>query len=142
MDIGKRIKHQRVENALAAGSADENTAVVDRAGFQGVKWTVCWGTISATSVSSVKVQEGAASDGSDMADITGATSTAVTPSTDDNKITIVDLYRKTTKRYVRLVIKRATANAVVDSVVAELYEPAAEPVTQDTTVDELVTLVG
>lgn len=142
MDIGKSIKHQRVSNAVAAGTSDINTTVVDRQGFAGVKWTVAWGAISATAVTRCKVQQGTLSDGSDMADLEGSLTSTLTPTTDDNKITVVDLYT-CTERYVRLVIDRGTANAVVDSAVAELYGAAIEPVTQDaTTVDELKTLIG
>lgn len=141
MNIGTSIKHERVSNAVAAGTTNVNTTVIDRAGFAGVKWTLSWGAITATGVAQAKIQEGTLADGSDMADLAGSKTTALTPSTDDNKTTVVDLYTLT-KRYVRLVILRGTANAVVDSVQAELYGPGFQAVTNDATIKELWTLIG
>ena len=55
--------------------------------------------------------------------------------TDSNKTLIVDLWRPT-KRYVRAVVVRGTANAVVDGVILELYRSKTKGVTADTTVSQ------
>lgn len=127
----KECKMTRVMTAQAAGTDDVNSDVVDMQGFEGVEFCACFGTLTASAVTSVKVQQGAKSDGSDMADLAG-TSVSIAD-TDDNKMVLVDVYRPE-KQYVRLVVDRGTANAVIDCVCACQYGARKVPVTQSTTV--------
>jgi hypothetical protein len=66
-----------------------------------------------------------------MADITGATLTVA--DTDDNRIALLEAVQPK-KRYVRVVVSRATQNATVDTISALLFSRRKVPVTQDTTV--------
>lgn len=127
-----KVKTIRAMNAVAAGTSDQNSSVVDTAGYEAVRFIALFGTLTATQVTSVKVQQGALSDGSDMADLEG-TSTGPLADGDSNKALIVEVVRPR-ERYVRLVVDRGTANAVIDGVIAELYQPRVMPITQDTTV--------
>ena len=54
---------------------------------------------------------------------------------------MTDLFRPQ-KRYVRAVVTRGTANAVIDGVIALQYSPRVEPVTNDTTVKSTKLLVS
>src|SRR5688500_5313396 len=99
-DIGKSIKHQRVMNAVAAGTSDQTSDVVDRQGFAGVKFIFLFGAVSATAVARVKLQQGTLADGSDMADLEGSFTTNLTATTDDNKMQIIDLHTAG-ERYIR-----------------------------------------
>ena len=125
------VKSIRVSNAVAAGTTDVETTVVDRQGFAGVSFEALFGTLTDTAVTGIKVQQGDASDLSDASDLAG--SAQAIAASDDNKVLLTDVY-KPTKRYVRLVVTRATANAVIDGVMAHLYEPMNKPVTHDASI--------
>jgi len=121
----------RVVNAQAAGTTAVNGSAVDTQGFESCRFVALLGTLTATQVTSIKIQ--GSDDGStNWVDMTG---TLVGPAADGdgNKILISEIY-KPSKRYVRCAVNRATANAVIDGVIAELFVPYRAPVTADTTV--------
>lgn len=134
-------KRTRVINATAAGTTAVNGAVIDMQDFETVTFEASFGTLTATQVTGLKAQAGTASDGSDMADITGA-SVGPLADGDGNKMLVLEVVRPQ-KRYVRCVVTRGTANAVIDGVVAVQRGPKKLPVTQDaTTVSASKTQVG
>jgi hypothetical protein len=141
MDIGKSLKSTRVLNRVAAGTTDQKCDGVDRQGFEGVRFTVSWGAISATAVARCKVQQSDDDVDGHYTDLASSFTTALTATTDDNKITVVDVY-KPTKRWIRLYVDRGTANAEIDSVTADAYGCTLEAVTQPSKVTELKTLIG
>ena len=94
----------------------------------------------AQQVTSLKVQQGSLADGSDMADLAGSLHTALAD-TDGNKCLVTDVYRPQ-KRYVRAVVTRGTANAVINGVIAIQYAPRLEPVATDATVKTTKTLIS
>lgn len=126
----RNIKITRVMNAVAAGTSAQNSSVVDMSGWDGVTFIAALGTLTATQVTSLKGQQGQVSNLSDAADLSG---TLVGPLADgdSNKCLVLDIYRPT-ERYVRPVVNRATANAVIDGVIAIQYRGRKTPVTQDT----------
>ena len=126
----------RVINATAAGAADVNSSVVDTQGFDGVCFVAAIGALVATQVTSLKAQHGDAANLADAADITGA-ATAAMADGDSNKMLVCDV-RRPTKRYVRCVLKRATANATIDGVVAILYRAAKLPAALDASISQSV----
>ena len=128
MQLSNQVKLQRVSDAVAAGTTAINGSVVDTQGFDGVVFVVAMGAITAGAVTSVKVQQGAASDLSDAADIAG-TSVAIAD-TADNKLVYVEVSHPR-ERYVRCVVSRATQNAAVDGIVAMLTGPRVVPTTHD-----------
>lgn len=113
----------------AAGTSDINGATLDMVNARGVQITVVMGAITATAVTSIKVQESA--DGSTWADLAGTAQTIA--DTDDEKVFYIDLYRPL-KRYARVVVDRGTANAVVAAALYQVYENEKLPVTQGTNV--------
>lgn len=115
--------------AGAAGASNINGSIIDLASFEGVLFLLHFGAIVAGAVVSYKVQHGDAANGSDMADIAG-TSQAVAD-TNSDKVFYADV-RRTTKRYARLVVSRATQNATV-AAVALPYGSREQPVTQTAT---------
>lgn len=128
MNLAKNVKVTRVMNAQSAGTTDVNGSVVDMEGFEGVCFLVFFGTIDANAVTSIKAQQGAESDLSDAADLEG-TKVSVADD-DDNKVAILDIY-KPQERYVRVVVDRGTANAVIDGAVAIQYGARELPTTHD-----------
>lgn len=115
--------------AGAAGTSDINGATLDMEGFEGVLMIVTMGAITAGAVTSIKAQQGAASNLSDAADLLGTAQTIA--DTDDEKVFLIDLFRPQ-ERYVRLVVDRGTQNAVVASAEYIQYGARKAPVTHGT----------
>ncbi|MCS6289425.1 MAG: hypothetical protein H8K10_10655 [Nitrospira sp.] len=128
----KDIKVTRVMNAVAAGTSVQNSSVLDMSGWDGVVFIAALGALTATQVTGLKGQQGQASNLSDAADLIG---TAVGPLADgdSNKCLALDIYRPQ-ERYVRCVVTRGTANAVIDGVIAIQYRGSKAPAVQDTSI--------
>src|SRR5690606_20784853 len=101
MNLSKNVKITRVSNAVAAGTTDVNSSVVDMANFEGVLFVVAFGAITAGAVTSILAQQGAASNLSDAAAL--ANSGVAVADDDDNQIFYLDIYRPQ-ERYVRCVV--------------------------------------
>lgn len=134
--LSNKIKTFRAHAPVAAGATDiTDSLVIDMANYEGVRFIVGFGAITAGAVTSVKVQQATAKT-SDTALTSGADllgSGITVADSDDNKLVISDIIRPR-ERYVQVHILRATQNAVVDLVIAELYGARKLPVTKDTTV--------
>ena len=126
-----KVKITRVINGTAAGTTPVNSSVIDMQGFEGVMFIASFGAITATAVTGIKIQQGNASDGSDAIDLTG-TALAILD-TASNKVLVSEIY-KPEKRYLRVVITRGTANAVVDGVVAQQFGARIAPPIHDSSV--------
>jgi len=114
MNLSKNVKITQAitPTAGAAGTSAINGATLDMSGFEGVLMVVTFGAIVSGAVTSIKAQQGSASNMSDAADLAGTGQTIA--DTDDEKVFYIDLYRPE-KRYVRLVVSRGTQNATVAS---------------------------
>jgi hypothetical protein len=112
--------------AGAAGATNINGSIIDISGFHGCLIAVHFGTITAGAVTSIKAQVGNDSGLSDAADVTGSSVTVA--DTDDDKVFYIDV-QCSTKQYMRLVVSRATQNAVVAATYL-LYDAKNEPVSQ------------
>lgn len=131
--ILERIRVDRVLNAVAAGTTDQNGGTIDLSadnGYRGCLFMVAFGTLTATQVTSIKAQESA--DDSTWTDLAGTKSIELAD-TDGNKVLLLDVYRPN-KRYIRVVVDRGTANAVIDGAWALLYENNLEGTAQSTDV--------
>lgn len=129
-------KNQKISIAVtptegAAGTTDINGATLDMQGFEGVLMIVTFGAITGSAVTSIKAQQGAAANLSDAADLLGTAQTIADDA--DDKTFYIDLY-KPQERYVRLVVDRATQNAVVASATYIQYRSRVAPVTHGTNV--------
>lgn len=131
MNLINEVQIDRVMNAVASGTTNQNGSVSDMQGYDGIMYIAFFGTITATGVQGLKAQQGAQSDLSDGADL--ASSLVSVPDTGSNKCAVLDIYRPQ-ERYMRPVITRATANAVIDGVVAIKYKARSKPTVQGATV--------
>lgn len=104
-------------------------STIDTLGFTGCLFIVQTGTVTASAVTSFKVEHSDSSDMSGNADILGTSQTIA--DTDDNKVFYLDIH-KPVKRYLRLLLSRGTANAAV-SAMALVYGPSDAPFTQTAT---------
>lgn len=140
MDLGKDILISRVANAAAAGTSNVNGTAVDMTGWDGVIFIAGVGTLTATQVTKLKAQQGAASDGSDGADLASSATSAMADG-DSNKLLKIDIFRPQ-KKYVRPVLVRGTANAVLDFIIAIRYRGQKAPITEDSTISQYKTLIS
>ncbi len=131
-NLSKVAKIVRLVNATAAGTSDINGTHVDMKGYESVTFIAGFGALTATQVTALKAQQGALADDSDMADLAG-TKVGPLADGDSNKLLALEIVRPR-ERYVRPVVDRGTANAVVDFVIALLYKADKEPVTHDASV--------
>ena len=134
MQLTNEVKTILCKSAVAAGSSDITDATaVDTAGYEGVRFIFSFGAITGSAVTSVaaaSLATSAPTPGTD--DIAGSSITV--PDTADDKIFILDIY-KPALRYVRPFVKRATQNAVLNSIIAELYgHSGLHPIAKDATV--------
>ena len=135
--LSTSVKPIRVMNAVAAGTTDQNSDWVDVSNADGVRFIAMFGALTASQVTFVKLQGANASDKSDAADLLDSTTgtvikTANLADGDGNKTAVVEVY-KPKVQFVRAVIDRGTANAVIDGVVAELVMRNPIAYAKDTT---------
>jgi hypothetical protein len=102
--------------------------VIDMQGYEGVAFIGLFGTITGTGTPGIKVQQGDAANLSDAADLAG-TANLMTDA-DSGKAVQTDIYRPV-KRYCRPVATRATANAVLQCLIAIQYGARVQPPTHD-----------
>lgn len=131
--LTNNVRSVRVSDAVAVGTSAVNGSVVDSQHFDGVRFLAFLGAVT-DGTPSLKVQGGAAADGSDMVDLEGTATTGA--ATDDNKVLLVDVLRpRAAYRYLRCVLTRGgSTGAVVDAMLAELYIPRLQPVAKDATI--------
>jgi hypothetical protein len=115
--------------AGAAGTDDINGTIVDMKGWQGLLILVRVGALTTGAVTSIKAQQGAASNLSDAADIEGSNQDIA--DTDDDETFYMDI-PKVAERYVRVVVSRATENAVIACANYIQYNPVHLPGTHGT----------
>lgn len=123
----EEVKVTKLNDATAAGVTAINSAVIDMAGFDGVMFLTNAGTIVATGTAAIKVQQDTVVGMGSAADLAGSGQSFI--DTDDNKSVAVDIKRPT-KRYLRLVISRATANSDWGPIWALQYRTRKVPVSQ------------
>ena len=126
-----RISIAVAASARAAGQTGINGANLDMQGYEGAVAVVEMGTIASTAVTSIKWQQSDTTTSADFSDLEG-TGIAIADD-DDDKIFVSELY-KPTKRYVRLVVSRGTANATLRAATYIQYKARSAPVTQGTDV--------
>lgn len=138
LDLLKEAAFSRCSNAVAAGTTDIECTAVDMAGFDAVTFTVLFGALTATQVTTCKLQH--SEDNNTFTDVTNGATPAMGDD-DDNKMQVLT-YKLPSKRYVRVVIDRGTANAVVDGVTAIQYRARTVNTTQGSTVQGSVSVAG
>lgn len=133
MSLLKNVKVTRVANAASAATTDVNGSILDMQGFDGVMFIALTGDVTDTSALALKCEQNTANSTSGMAELTGSASFTAGASTADNKALVLDVF-KPRERYVRAVLERGTANAVVDGIIAIQYGSMSRPTTQDSSV--------
>lgn len=125
------IQQAATVTAGAAGTSAITSDAVNMSGYDGCVFIVSFGTITAGAVTSIKVQQCDTSGGS-YADLTGTSQTVADD--DDNETFVVDIFQPR-EQFLKLVVSRATQNAVVGSILALRYNASSRPATQGTAVN-------
>ncbi|PZU87340.1 MAG: hypothetical protein DI527_18875 [Chelatococcus sp.] len=133
MSLLKNVKVTRVAASAVAGTTDVAGSILDMAGFDGVLFLALTGDVTDTSVLTLKAQQNVANQTSGMANLAGTASFTAGATSADSKVLLLDVY-KPRERYVRPVLTRATANAVVDGIIAIQYDARNRPSVQDASV--------
>ena len=115
--------------ATAAGTTDVNGASTDMDGYRNCRFTVVFGAISANAVTSLQMQHRALSTDS-WEDVGDELDVAAD---DDNQVFQIDL-AVVTKRYVRGMVDRGTANAAIAIALYDKYNAKEMPVDRPATV--------
>lgn len=133
--LTEAVKTIRVKNAVAAGTSDQDSSVVDMSGYSAARFIWLLGDVADGSVLQTELYYNSASSTSSPTPTESAETTAHTAdATDaDNKMLIVDVV-KPGNRYVFSRLKRGTANAVIDGCICELYQSRELPQTQDSSI--------
>lgn len=130
----KNVAIKQISGYVAAGQAKTTSDIVDTAGYDGVMFIASFGTLLDTGTLDVFVEGDTESAGGTMvrvATTTVQTLTAVHAALVKSCI-VVDVYRPR-KRYIRLNVTSAVANAVKLGQIAILYKAHKGPVTQKAT---------
>lgn len=127
----------------AANNTDDNSAILDMAGFDGVMFIAPITDSVATGVATLTVEQSLTNADGGMAAITGAAATKTCTVNDDinGTLLIVDVY-KPTKRYVQGVRTSATANIAFGDMIAIRYHGKKAPRVQGATVSASTQVVG
>jgi hypothetical protein len=133
INLSKECKIVRHSVAVAAGTSTITpSAAIDTKGYDSCLFIVAFGAITTGAATSIKVQQSSDDAATDAySDLTG-TSVTVLDSYDD-KLVYVEVVRPL-KRYLKLIVLRATQNSVVDGITAILSGAHDVPTTHDTTV--------
>jgi hypothetical protein len=131
-NMSKQVQVQRVVIATAAGTTTITSDAVDMAGFESAMFVFSIGTITSGAALSWKVQQSSDDAATDAySDLVG-TNQAIAD-TASTKVSIVEIY-KPEKRYLKVVITRATQNVVIDGVNVHKGQPKLANVVNGSTV--------
>jgi len=125
---------------VPAGTSDQHgSAGIDMAGYDGVMFIADIGALTAGQVTRLQAQ--GSDNNSSFAPFATDVVTATMLDADSNKCLVVDVFRPVT-RYVRATVRRGTANAVIDCVIAILYRKNKKPVVQGSTVSQTAAFIS
>ena len=126
------VEFVKVENAAVAGTSTLTSDAIDMAGWDGVVFLADLGDVTSGSVLGLTAEH-SDNDSTGFDDLEGPLAFTAGASDADNKMLILEVTRPE-KRYVRAVLTRGSANAVVSSIIAMKYRSLHAPVTQGSTV--------
>jgi hypothetical protein len=131
MNLSETTKLVRHSAAVAAGSTTITpSAGVDTKGYDSCMFVVAFGAITAGAATSIKVAQ-SSDDGVADAYSELAGSSVTVPDDGDGKLFYVEVCQSR-KRYLKLIVLRATQNVVLDGITAILSDPHDIPTTHET----------
>lgn len=134
VQLGNQANVLQSSGPVVAGTTNINGSVIDMQGFECLLVIVSLGALTATQNTKLKLQSGTLANGSDMSDVANsgvpAGATTFVPDADSNKFIVGDYVRCAIppNRYVRPVVVRGVANAVINAVYSIQYNVSRAPV--------------
>lgn len=116
----------------AAGQTTITSSAIDMQGFESVCFIVPVGTVATSAVTSFKMQQSSDDGATDNYSDVAGTSITIADSADD-KLKYLDVVRPG-KRYLKVVVSRATADATLGGIIAIQGRARTRPPTQGTDV--------
>lgn len=116
--------------AVAAGSSiDNDSAIIDMAGYEGVVFITTIEDSVDTGVAAMTAEQNSVNSGTGMAALAGAVATLTSAANDDlnGKLLMLDVYRPK-ERYLRVNRTSATANIAYGPVIAIRYSGKKMPI--------------
>ena len=125
---GKITRHS---NTVAAGTSDitPSSGIDMQDGYDGCLFMVEMGTITATAVTSIEVHQSSDDGGNDSYTAIVGTKVVIADD-DDDKVFWLDMVRPR-ERFLKCIVKRGTANAVLEGITAIQYGAHTRPTTHD-----------
>lgn len=121
--------HDRLNNAVAAGTTTIQSAAVSCNGADNFLFGILMGTITATGTPVISIQA-SIDGGSTYADLAGSGITLVA-TTDNNKLILIEIdLPSPLYDHLRVQVTRPTANAVIDAIFVERATMRQQPVVQ------------
>lgn len=134
LNMLKDAKIMRVENSAVAGTSTLVSDIVDMRGYDSICFVAILGDVTSGSVLELHAKENSANSTSGSTELAGNAGGTAGASDADNKLLVLDV-QKPRERYVYCELERASQNAVVDGIIAILYNSHERPLaTQDSTV--------
>lgn len=120
----------------ASSSIDDNSTIIDMAGFESVMFVTTINDSSITGVAAMEIQSNTINSDTGMTAVTGTSSTVTSGANDDlNDTLLVSELRKPTNRFVQATRSSATANIAYGEVIA-ILKPLRRPAEQGATVSD------
>ncbi len=139
MQLSKNASVIHVMDAVVAGTTDETGAEINMQGWDGVMFIADIGTLTETQQTALQAI-GSDTSGNEEEFETDAVTPAMADG-DSNKILVLDLFRPLTQ-FIKPVVLRGTADAVINCVIAILYTGDMKPFVDDATVSQLAAFVS
>jgi len=140
----KDVDIREVEAPVAAASStDNNSDIIDMAGWEGVIFVCPIEDSVSGGVATLKVEQNTANSDSGMAAIAGASAAVTSGANDDlnGTLLVVEVYRPR-ERYVQAVQVSATQNIAFGTMTAILYGALKMPITKHATVSTRATVTS
>jgi hypothetical protein len=121
-------------NAVAAGNTDtQYGSIIDMSGFDGVMYVALVGDVTSTAVITLGERQATTNSNSAMTAVLGPAAQAAANSTSQDNMALILTTHKPLKRFRQVTLARATANIVVDGIIAIQYTAKQAPTTHDAT---------
>lgn len=138
IDGGIGVANTGTSYKMVAGTGDTiYSTIVDTAGYNGIRFMLALGTLTgagtvAAQVYSTNTSTAAASA---FTIVTGCTTTATSAKNDE--LLVLESYRPARRYYELRLVRAGGANAVLDGLIVELFEPGTQPTDADATSNEV-----
>jgi hypothetical protein len=125
-NLSLQARYTRVSPSAAAATTAINGSILDMAGFDSVLFIALLGDVTDTSALALTAQTNSVNSGTGMRTLAGSAAFTAGATNADNNMLALEVH-KPRERFIRPVLARATANAVVDGIIAVQFNAKDVP---------------